>query len=683
MPAPAAEVERPGPLRAMRRLLAAAGSLQLAVALIVVYIAVLIWTTTVLSQWYGAAELQYGVYGAWWFIGLNVLLGINVLSAALVRFPWRRRQTGFVVTHLGILVLLAGCVVSFRHSVETHLFVYEGHSSNRAFQESSHFEIRVIPNDLPPEQQRRVEPIVIPFRSGPFNWGDYGKQLSWFPWGLTAQDRGVLYDEDGVKLEVLDYCSDSRRKAAPRIALRAEPLRRGPRDEAATLTLSVSPTPHGHPGGPMAGEQRQTTPQGNRVMFWMAQSADETAAFLQSRPEGELGRLGQVVLFARGKAFRFTVEDLEREPRRKLGETGLEVELLGVNAPRAGVSVPGVQLAVHAGDDPPQRMHLHAAFPQWNIVDRRHGVFGTFWPGRGDPPSKDPDDLNAEAFHDARQPRIDILQGHDLRLYWRTWQPAKGVDIGPWPSEDDGPVGAQLVVFADSDDAEVLRLDAFVPRDKPDWDISPEPFRRENKRREPRARVRLTVAGLSEEFWLAGRSWRTLPDQQKLYESGGKQIVVAMPQDYVTLGFAVHLHDFVRKLEPGTAMPSYYGSQIDLRAAPPRDEPERQGEVLVDKVQIEMNEPLDFTDPQSGRSYRLFQSSFEGPWKPGSPEYEELVGRAGGRDLLYGSLFSVNTDLGRGLKYAGSLLIILGMWIVYYMRTYFFQKPKTPAGREA
>ncbi len=48
------------------------------------------------------------VYGTWWFAGLFVLLAVNIAGAAAVRWPWRRHQTGFVVVHAGLLMLVLG-----------------------------------------------------------------------------------------------------------------------------------------------------------------------------------------------------------------------------------------------------------------------------------------------------------------------------------------------------------------------------------------------------------------------------------------------------------------------------------------------------------------------------------------------------------------------------------------------
>ena len=81
-------------------------SLKLAVILIVVLAAVLAWAT-LLESASGREYAQWYVYKSDWFIGLLGLLGVNILAATLIRWPWTKSRSGFVMTHAGLLVLLA------------------------------------------------------------------------------------------------------------------------------------------------------------------------------------------------------------------------------------------------------------------------------------------------------------------------------------------------------------------------------------------------------------------------------------------------------------------------------------------------------------------------------------------------------------------------------------------------
>jgi hypothetical protein len=101
-------------------------------------------------------------------------------------------------------------------------------------------------------------------------------------------------------------------------------------------------------------------------------------------------------------------------------------------------------------------------------------------------------------------------------------------------------------------------------------------------------------------------------------------------------------------------------------------------------VWITMNAPVEFSNPRNGRSYRLFQESFAGPWKPGSPEFDMYVAASSSQDEVYSSTLSVNYDPGRGIRNLGCMLVGVGIFTMFYMRAYFFKRPETrAAGAEA
>jgi hypothetical protein len=394
-----ARLRSTSPPRLLRRLLAlfvALASLQLAVVLISLEAGVVAWATFI-ERTHGAAAAHFAIYDTGWFTAIGGLLAANVLSAVLIRFPWRRRQTGFVVTHAGILVLLAGCLVSQRYGIEAQLPIFEGHTAHRALQESSHFELQVAPASPSSEAASAAKPtevILVPFVAGPFSWNQYAT-LSWFPWLVAHRSRGILYDEDGIALEVLDY---------------------------------------------------------------------------QAQPKSS-------------------------------------------------------------------------------------------------------------------------------------------------------------------------------------------------------AKLRLTVDGVAKEFDVATSSGDASEGtRRQAVEGKGRQVTVSMRPDEVDLGFQLYLHKFQRKLDPGGGMASHYSSLIDFLdlGNPPQK--------LQTNVLITLNAPVDFADSRAGCTFRLFQASFEPPWMPGDPEFDQLVDKDRSRDQVFLSRLSVNCDPGRGLKYAGSLLIVAGIIMVYYLRAYFARK---------
>ena len=92
-------------------------SLRLAVTLIVLLAAVLAVATLIEAD-KGRDYARWFIYTQPWFVALLGLLGLNILAAALIRFPWKPRQTGFVITHGGLVVLLVGSIITFYRGVD-------------------------------------------------------------------------------------------------------------------------------------------------------------------------------------------------------------------------------------------------------------------------------------------------------------------------------------------------------------------------------------------------------------------------------------------------------------------------------------------------------------------------------------------------------------------------------------
>jgi hypothetical protein len=94
-------------------------------------------------------------------------------------------------------------------------------------------------------------------------------------------------------------------------------------------------------------------------------------------------------------------------------------------------------------------------------------------------------------------------------------------------------------------------------------------------------------------------------------------------------------------------------------------------------VFITMNAPVQFDSPTNGHSYRLFQESFSGPWKPGEAEYERVIPADSLQTDLYLSVLTVNRDPGRAIRNFGCLIVCLGISIMFYMKAYFFKSPSS------
>ena len=82
-------------------------SVKLAVVLLAVIIVASI-AGTIWESSFDAKVARAYVYGAPWFNLWLILLAANLAGAAFSRWPWKKHHVGFLITHLGIITLLAG-----------------------------------------------------------------------------------------------------------------------------------------------------------------------------------------------------------------------------------------------------------------------------------------------------------------------------------------------------------------------------------------------------------------------------------------------------------------------------------------------------------------------------------------------------------------------------------------------
>ncbi len=142
-------------------------SLKLAVISLGALAATLAYATF-FESWYGTGAAQEYIYRSAGFAVLLAFLGMNILCAALIRYPWKKRQTGFVVTHAGLLTVLVGSYYSVRTGDEGQVGMLEGDVKSELVR-IDYPVIRVW--EIDPHTRERQREFDLPFRPGPFEWG--------------------------------------------------------------------------------------------------------------------------------------------------------------------------------------------------------------------------------------------------------------------------------------------------------------------------------------------------------------------------------------------------------------------------------------------------------------------------------------------------------------------------------
>jgi hypothetical protein len=105
-------------------------SLRLAVVVMVT-----LGTTCAYATFYerahGTSAVQSDIYQTPGFALLLGLLGINIFAVMMKRYPWKAHHAGFVMAHIGIMILLAGSLISLHRGLDASLRLFEGETTDR------------------------------------------------------------------------------------------------------------------------------------------------------------------------------------------------------------------------------------------------------------------------------------------------------------------------------------------------------------------------------------------------------------------------------------------------------------------------------------------------------------------------------------------------------------------------
>ena len=104
-------------------------SVELAV-FVILAIAAISAVGTVVESKHGASVASLVVYRSWFFTAVLILFLLNLLFAALSRLPWKRHHIGFLVTHLGLILLLLGSVATRFFGVDGTVAFSKGESAH-------------------------------------------------------------------------------------------------------------------------------------------------------------------------------------------------------------------------------------------------------------------------------------------------------------------------------------------------------------------------------------------------------------------------------------------------------------------------------------------------------------------------------------------------------------------------
>ncbi len=534
-----------------RRLLGAVASLRLAVLLLVV-LGVVLSVATLLETVRGREYTQWYVYGSGWFKGLLGLLAANVVAAMAVRWPWRRRQAGFLVAHLGLLVLLAGAMLTLLRGVEGQLILAEGQSAD-TISLVGRSQIRVLAR-----VEDRVDSTEFAFSPGPVDWPAH-KQLH-------------MTTADGMRLSVLRFY----RHARPEMQWIEDPTGQGKPAVLLAMPGNQGTTERWHAAALFA---EPAAP--GQVPVWVQQAAQASlAADFLSPPDLRPNSRGILSVHYENRMSRIEV-DRHLGKKVVLDDRGLAVELV---AYYADARIKGKGEFDSASDKPQNPMlQLRVFVPGQKEplpeVAYANNPLVSYESMRGQPCP-----VKFRYHHPATKarPGVEFMQTPEGKLYCRVGRqgayqvrgevrPGDRIAVPPWG------------------EVEVLR---HLPHARQEVTFVPEPGGSdEAASSEAAALVELALPDKTEQFWLRRNDAHL--GVRRIESAQGPMLVLFGYESY-PLGFSVQLRDFARGLNPGGMGEASFASTV--RVSDPR-----RGTV---DAEISMNRPLRFG------GLRFYQSGY-------------------------------------------------------------------------
>ncbi|HUB24529.1 MAG TPA: cytochrome c biogenesis protein ResB [Tepidisphaeraceae bacterium] len=629
------------------KLLEICSSLKLAIC-VILSLAFYLGAATCYEARYGTRAVQEVIYGSKPFILLMAMLSINVMAAVIARYPWKRKHTGFIITHCGIETLLLGCLISFRFSVDGRVSLSPGQQTEAINLNDE--DVSVTAPDAGGIQRRHVEPVhlwadagypgLARFVLGSAHLIDLPQEARW-PDGHTVQwPMG-----EGIKLTVLDWLP------------------------AAVPQTLIQPSPDGYPsaivhlggslpnGMPMDQDIPLTAdPQGDGLVpfngmlefdLWKARSDAELQEFLHPPDPSTLPERGRLVIFLDGQRYTLDVKAELQGKDQPLGDGTYKAAVtdyterpappqLPENHGQAAIATPPIdpQVSLRLTGPKGVRTYLVGAWHP-EFVARIDGADAS---QHGMPAPDDPIIYywHPEAYFTARggtMGRLQLIQSASGDLYARMFglremspqpfAPFK-VDVGrEFPQR-----WANISITVADHAASGVVVNDFRPAHV---------IASQMDDHTRAMKVALTVDGNTQETWLE----REAGPVELQTNRGPVELEYGFRQ--YELGFSVGLNHAEQINDPGTDQAAAYSSDVTVNGS------NRDGDHT-----ISMNKPM------AVQGLTFYQAGFS-------------------QDGGVFSTLSVRYDPGWVIKYLGCALIVGGIFTMFYMKAYFQKTPPAPA----
>jgi hypothetical protein len=644
-------------------------SLKLAVVLLAVIIVAAI-AGTVYESSFDAKIARAYVYGAPWFNLWLVLLGANLACSALSRWPWRKHHLAFLITHLGIITLLVGSLIGRIWGIEGTITLFKSEPPTN----------RLLIN----ERQLRVHDV------DGFVKGYPAEFLHHPPTPQRPRDLGPL--ASGASLSIVDYAPAIEGKLNPK------PLSDGgaPALHFAIATammnqhldgwlLADDPQNGNFSMGLANIELRRGTAPMSTISNGRDGSPSRPPSESEASPKDQASDLEESI-FAFSKAPEEQIGHV-----RKGGSTGAKVRLeqpqngnKGRVVISSGASEASFDVAENLGHD--------VAIAGTPFTLKIDDYWADFRIENGKPISLSDQPNNPAVLVTIRGKAIPASaaqanpHGNAKDLTTTGGPPAMPAPGQETPNHltlfiaDDGSVSYELASRKNGKSNGKLELNKPLPTGWADWQLtidktiphaaSSMDFNPINSKTAPATadvpdglRLRIQQDGETLERW-APAGWQiTIPTRQTKSSPGRtsvNEIMIAYGWKTVSLPIGLELLDFEVKRNEGSDSPAGFKSTLRVVNV--------DGETATGSCW--MNHPFSYPGnwwhTWTGLTYKISQAS----WNP------ENLGQ---------STVQILRDPGWLLKWMGSLLVVIGVFMMFYLQPYRKQtegEPITPSTQQ-
>jgi hypothetical protein len=646
------------------------GSLKLAVVLLAVVIVASI-AGTIYESSFDAKVARAYVYGSSWFNLWLVFLGANLTVSALSRWPWRKHHTAFLITHLGIITLLIGSLIGRIWGVEGTVTLFKGEPpTNRLLVDQRQLRVHDIDGI--------VKGYVAEFVHHP-------------PTPQRPRDLGHL--ASGAHLEIVDYAPAIEGKLNPTaVADGGAP--------ASAEASSGKPAVHFTMATAMMNQHLDRwllaeDPQHGNFSMGLANIELKRGAAAQSHPERSEAKSRGPDEVASGVSQRDSstslgITDLEesifafsKAPDeqighvRKGGSTGAKVRLLAPENGNKGRVVISSG-ASEASFDVAENLGRDVAIAGTPFTLTIENYWADFRIENGKPSSLSEEPNNPAVLVTIRGQAVPVSaseknpHGSDKELTATGGPPSMPAPGEQAPNHlalfiaDDGAITYELTSRKTGKSSGKIELNKPLATGWADWQLNIDKVM-------PHAQQRIDFTPVKSEQTLTPSATADLPDGVRVriqqngetleqWVPGGWQVaiptspnqtMIAYGWKAVPLPIALELLDFEVKRNEGSDSPAGFKSTLRVFTA--------NGETATGSCW--MNNPFSFPGQWwrtwTGLTYKISQAS----WNP------ENLGQ---------STVQILRDPGWLLKWIGSLLVVVGVFMMFYLQPYRKQTENEP-----